>query len=83
MLEDVTGGQKNNLSCEFKPEPIYHLWFVVKVLWKYCRRNTSPNYMNNKEYAQYHKYNNSKCHVTTHEYRLKIRNNKFYYSFSF
>ena len=29
------GGQKNNLSCEFKLEPMttYHLRFVVTIVW--------------------------------------------------
>ena len=33
MLLAIIGGQKNNLSNEFKLEleTIYHLWFVVKV----------------------------------------------------
>ena len=35
LLLVVMGGQKNNLSYEFKLESIitYHLWFVVKMLW--------------------------------------------------
>ena len=37
--------KKSNLSFGFKLEPIttYHLWFVIKVFQKYCKRNTSPS----------------------------------------
>ena len=37
------GEQKNNLSCEFKLKPItsYYLWFVLKILWKWCECSTS------------------------------------------
>ena len=36
LLQVVIGGQKNSFIGKFKLEPItiYHLWFVLKVLWK-------------------------------------------------
>ena len=36
-------GQKSNLSCGFKLKPIttYHMWLLVKILWKYYERSTS------------------------------------------
>ena len=42
LLFAITGGQKSNLSSKFKLEPIttYHLWFIMKVLYKYYGRNT-------------------------------------------
>ena len=43
LLLAVTGEQKVNLSCGFKLEliTIYHLWFIIKVLWKCCGCNSS------------------------------------------
>ena len=42
LLFAISGGQKSNLSCKFKLEPIrtYHLWFIMKVLYKYYGSNT-------------------------------------------
>ena len=35
LLLVTMGGQKSNLNCELKFEPIitYHMWFIVKILW--------------------------------------------------
>ena len=43
LLLVVINWQKSNLSCKFKFEPIiiYHLWFIMKILWKCCEYDTS------------------------------------------
>ena len=43
LLLVVMNWQKSNLSCKFKFEPIiiYHLWFIMKILWKFCEYDTS------------------------------------------
>ena len=43
LLLTITDVQKNNFNRGFKLELIitYYLRFVEKVLWKYCKRNTS------------------------------------------
>ena len=42
LLFAISGGQKSNLSWKFKLKPIttYHLWFIMKVLYKYYGSNT-------------------------------------------
>ena len=43
LLLVVMNRQKSNLNCKFKFEPIitYHMWFVMKILWKCCEYDTS------------------------------------------
>ena len=35
----ILSGPKDNYSGEFKTNNNYYLWFVIKVLWKYCGHN--------------------------------------------
>ena len=57
LLLVVIGGQKSNSSCGFKLELIttyqYHLLFVIKVLWKYCRRMNHFHCFNSSLYLSF------------------------------
>ena len=61
MLWVVIGRKKNDFSGKFKLKlirvTIYHIWFIVKVLWKCYERNTSLFYTSDMFYQLQKKKN--------------------------
>ena len=63
LLLVVIDGQKRNLSNKFKLKPVttYHLEFVVKILWKYCRSRSKSR-------------SSSTFHIVNSKRKVKVAN---------